>query len=69
VFIMAARTALSMDLLHRRRWRSFLPLLVPALFVVLSGFITQKLDTKYESYGARAETRIQAEALREDLPR
>ncbi len=69
VFIMASGTVLSMDLLHRRRWRSYLPLLVPALFVVLSGFITQKLDTKYEIYGARPETRIQAEALHEDLPR
>jgi len=69
VFIVASGTVLSMDLLHRRRWRSLLPLLVPALFVVLSGFITHKLDTKYEIEGARTEARIQAEALDEDLPR
>ena len=69
VFIMAAGTALSMDLLHRRRWRRMLPLLVPALFVVLSAYITLKLDAKYERLGNEPGVRIQLEELRESDPR
>ncbi len=49
VFLMAAGTILSIDLLHRRRWRRFVPMLVPLAFVVLSAYITQKLDHKYEA--------------------
>jgi hypothetical protein len=54
VFIMAAGTVLSIDLLHRRRWRRLVPLVFPALFVLLSGYITDKLDTKYEADGQSA---------------
>ncbi len=47
-FILAAGTVYTMDLLYRRRWRRFLPIAVPLFFVLLSAYINQKLDTKYE---------------------
>lgn len=62
VFIMASGTVLSMDLLHRRARRQILPLLVPLAFVLLSAYITARLDTKYEAYGREAVQRIQAES-------
>ncbi|NNM34431.1 MAG: hypothetical protein HKO53_15240 [Gemmatimonadetes bacterium] len=55
-FIMASGTVLSMDLLHRRRWRRFVPYIVPAAFVALSGYIGSHLDDKYESQGRAAES-------------
>ena len=69
VFIMASGTVLSMDLLHRRPRRRWLPLVVPLAFVLLSGYITAKLDTKYEGYGADAAQRIQTEVLGESSRR
>lgn len=51
VFVMAAGTMLSSDLLHRRRWRRWIPLVAPLMFVVLSAYITDRLDTKYEAEG------------------
>jgi hypothetical protein len=56
-FILAAGTVYTMDLLHRRRWRRFLPILVPLCFVLLSSYITHKLDTKYELAGASPQAR------------
>ena len=55
VFVMAAGTILSTDLLHRRRDRQWLPLIVPLLFVLLSGYITARLDAKYEAEGMTVE--------------
>lgn len=56
-FILAAGTVYTMDLLYRRRWRRFLPNLVPLFFVLLSAYITQKLDTKYERLGSERPAR------------
>lgn len=50
-FILASGTVLSMDLLHRRRWRRLVPLAFPTLFVLLSAYVTMRLDTKYEIDG------------------
>jgi hypothetical protein len=61
-FILAAGTIYSMDLLHRRRWRRLVPCVFPLLFVLLSAYITAKLDTKYERAGATPAAR---ELLRE----
>ena len=47
-FILAAGTVYTMDLLHRRRWRRFIPFAAPLFFILLSGYITSKLDEKYE---------------------
>ncbi len=62
-FILAAGTALSMDLLHRQPRRRFLPLIVPILFAVLSGYITHSLDSKYETAGGSAENQLLLEEL------
>jgi hypothetical protein len=56
-FILASGTILSMDLLHRRRWRRLVPLAFPALFVLLSAYVTMRLDTKYEVDGNAAAAR------------
>jgi hypothetical protein len=63
-FLMASGTALSMDLLHRRRWRRFLPLLVPAVFVMLSTYVTAQLDRKYEAEANSPAARQVLEDLR-----
>ncbi len=47
-FILASGTIYTMDLLYRRRWRRFIPFAAPLFFVMLSGYITAKLDAKYE---------------------
>lgn len=47
-FILASGTIYTMDLLHRRRWRRFIPCAAPMLFVLLSYYIMTKLDEKYE---------------------
>lgn len=65
VFIMASGTILSMDLLYRRRWRRFLPFLAPLAFVLLSTYITARLDAKYEEEAQRPTTRLKAGALEE----
>lgn len=67
VFIMAAGTVLSIDLLHRRRWRRFLPLLVPLVFVLLSSYITAKLDTKYEAQSQWTSNQKKKAALVEGM--
>lgn len=51
VFLMSAGTVLSMDLLHRAGRKRFLPFVIPLAFVLLSGYITTQLDTKYELDG------------------
>lgn len=61
VFVMSAGTMLSTDLLHRRKWRRWLPLAVPMVFVLLSAYITERLDAKYEAEGMSVE---QYEAMR-----
>lgn len=70
-FIMSAGTVLSMDLLHRRRWRRFLPYLVPLLFVWLSAFIMRGLDRKYQSEASGAIAQESMRQLREEgrIPR
>lgn len=64
VFIVSAGTMLSTDLLHRRPRRRWLPLVVPMMFVVLSGYITARLDEKYESQAAAPESRAALEQIR-----
>jgi len=61
VFIMASGVVLSTDLLHRRPKRRWIPLIVPLAFIVLSGYITNRLDAKYEVYGQEATERIQVD--------
>jgi len=65
VFIMASGTVLSMDLLHRRRWRRLLPYSVPLAFVVLSYYVTDRLDRKYESEANRPVPRLRLDSLRD----
>lgn len=62
-FIMASGTVLSMDLLHRRRWRRFLPFVVPLAFVGLSAFITERLDVKYERESRSQQSRENLQIL------
>jgi hypothetical protein len=62
--LMASGTVLSMDLLHRRRYRKYLPMIVPALFIMLSAYITSELDEKYESEGPSEPTQEILEDLR-----
>jgi hypothetical protein len=67
-FVLASGTILSIDLLHRRRWRRLVPLAIPGAFVLLSAYIATRLDAKYESDGRTpvAEThRARLEALRD----
>lgn len=64
VFVLAAGTVYSMDLLHRTRWQRWLPLIAPLLFVLMSAYITLRLDTKYEIDAASAESRARLEVLR-----
>ncbi len=48
VMILASGTALAAGLLYEKAWRRFIPYLVPLLFVFLSQFIIQHLDSNYE---------------------
>ena len=64
VFVLAAGTVYSTDLLHRTRWQRWLPVIVPLLFVLMSGYVTRKLDTKYEIDAASEQNRTQLEQLR-----
>jgi len=57
-FILASGTIYTMDLLHRRRWRRFIPYAAPMLFVLLSFYIMTKLDQKYER--ERRDPRVRA---------
>jgi hypothetical protein len=65
VFVMAAGTVYSTDLLHRTKWQRWLPLVFPLLFIVMSAYVTRKLDTKYEIDAASEEHRARLEQLRE----
>jgi hypothetical protein len=51
VFLMSSGTILSMDLLHRAGRKKYFPFLIPLAFVLMSGYITTQLDTKYENDG------------------
>ena len=62
---MAAGTVYSTDLLHRTKWQRWLPLVFPLLFIVMSAYVTRKLDTKYEIDAATGENRARLEQLRE----
>ncbi len=46
--VLASGTVLAAQLLYQRRWRKFLPYLVPAAFVGLSYFVLVQLDYNYE---------------------
>jgi hypothetical protein len=63
VFVLAAGTIYSTDLLHRTRWQRWLPLIFPMLFILLSAYVTRKLDTKYEIDAASEENRTRLEQL------
>ncbi|RKZ09581.1 hypothetical protein DRQ32_07990, partial [bacterium] len=65
VFVLASGTVYSTDLLHRTRWQRWLPLIVPLFFILMSAYITLKLDTKYERDARSPEARTQLERLRE----
>lgn len=64
VFVLAAGTVYSTDLLHRTRWQRWLPLILPLLFVLMSAYVTRKLDTKYEIDAASEANQIRMEQLR-----
>jgi hypothetical protein len=64
VFVVASGTVYSSDLLHRTRWQRWLPLFAPLLFILMSGYITVRLDTKYEVDAASPESRQRLEQLR-----
>lgn len=67
VFVLASGTVYSTDLLHRTRWQRWLPLLAPMLFVVMSAYITLRLDAKYESDARTEAVRTQLEQLRHGI--
>lgn len=63
VFVLASGTVYSTDLLHRTRWQRWLPLIAPLLFILMSAYITRRLDTKYEIDAASAENRARLEQI------
>ena len=65
VFVLAAGTVYSTDLLHRTKWQRWLPLVLPLLFVLMSAYVTRKLDTKYEIDAASEANQVRMEQLRE----
>ena len=65
VFVLASGTVYSTDLLHRTRWQRWLPLLFPLVFILMSAYITMRLDTKYEIDAASEQNQTQLEQLRE----
>ena len=67
VFVLAAGTIYSTDLLHRTRWQRWLPLVFPLLFVLMSAYITRKLDTKYEIDAASETNQLRIEQLKERI--
>jgi len=67
VFVLAAGTVYSTDLLHRTRWQRWLPFIFPLLFILMSAYVTRKLDTKYEIDAASEVNRARMEQLREQL--
>lgn len=64
-FILASGTIYTMDLLHRRRWRRFIPCAAPMLFVLLSFYIMTKLDQKYERERHDPRVRSMLQEVRE----
>lgn len=64
VFVLASGTVYSTDLLHRTRWQRWLPLFVPLVFILMSGYITMRLDTKYEIDAASGQNQARLEQLR-----
>jgi hypothetical protein len=67
VFVLAAGTVYSTDLLHRTKWQRWLPLVFPLLFILMSAYVTRKLDTKYEIDAASEANQIRMEQLREQV--
>ena len=65
VFVLASGTVYSTDLLHRTRWQRGLPLIAPLVFILMSAYITMRLDTKYEIDAASEQNRTRLEQLRE----
>jgi hypothetical protein len=68
--ILASGTIYTMNLLYRRRWRRFVPWVVPLFFVLLSGYITSKLDEKYGmEWNSRSVNRMldETRALRSEM--
>jgi hypothetical protein len=65
VFVLASGTVYSTDLLHRTRWQRGLPLIAPLVFILMSAYITMRLDTKYEIDAASEQNRARLEQLRE----
>lgn len=68
VFVLASGTVYSTDLLHRTRWQRWLPLSAPLVFILMSAYITLRLDTKYEIDAANAENQARLELLRANDP-
>ena len=52
IMILSSGTVFASRLLYQRAWRRFLPYSLPLLFVFLSQFIIQHLDTNYERMSA-----------------
>jgi len=64
-FILAAGTIYTMDLLYRRRWRRLISFAVPLFFVMISGYITAKLDAKYERERRNPQVRSMLKEVRQ----
>jgi len=50
--ILASGTVLAARLLYQKPWRRRLPYLIPAVFIGLSYFVLQQLDSNYERKAA-----------------
>ncbi len=64
-FILASGTIYTMDLLHRRRYRRFIPCAAPLVFILLSGYIMTKLDQKYERERRDPRVRVMLREVQE----
>lgn len=71
--ILATGTMKMVRVLDGRGWRRFVPMVIPALFILLSGFIVTRLDHAYEERARLPETQALKERFlelkREDLSR
>jgi len=63
IMILSSGTVLAARLLYQRRWRRFIPYVLPLFFVFLSQFIIFHLDKNYERLAASPQTQQMKEAV------
>ena len=55
-------------LVSHRKWRRFIPFIVPLAFVLLAGFIVVQLDKSYENKATLSDVAELRESLAEKFP-